>query len=693
MKVPRRLVPLILGAAVPLGLANASEACPWVVDLAGPNDPSSGQFTSIQAAIDAYKASGPAPCSTIDVRSGSYANSVSVFDVVGPLTIHVEAGARIQPGSATGFEFRRSSDIALIAEAGAEILTSTNEPVSFKGGAAANADILVANWDIHDNGGGKDSACVDIEAGNVGIRIVNNICRDNGSTAIRVAGGVADSPNEIVNNTIVRNSKNGVRVEAGAVAVVANNLAAFNGAAGGSHFNFLIKTPKGSSSSPTLTLENNIAYGVDGDFEGVSSLGSNLDTSSLGGTLTLNDFFADPAANDFHLVAGSPAVDAGLPVSGFVPTEDFEGSPRFSPADIGYHELLPDLDLDGIADFIDNCPPVTIPELDGSKTYNPGQEDGDFDANGPKPDGYGNRCDTCWAVYNPADPGAPDADGDGRPDQTTAACEVEHLAEACPVTNDGTCEVLSVVDFVSAPAEGTFTVAPACLVNLRFDCERDGVPIPQKFFYYNFLSDALGLIPQGEPSLNTCNLEDYLPPAALQGEGTITCDIVYFNDIIPEDCDGTAPDVADCDEGALGTPIVFQGEIPSGTITVTLDPNAPDNDQACSPGFFKNDLEEWAPTGLSPEDDFDLTFGTDAFAPDISLLEALNLGGGDANLLARRGVSGLLSALHPAIRYPLSALQVIFTVRGAIDDDPPGEAAAAAETLPVSATSPGGCPL
>ena len=142
----------------------------------------------------------------------------------------------------------------------------------------------------------------------------------------------------------------------------------------------------------------------------------------------------------------------------------------------------------------------------------------------------------------------------------------------------------------------------------------------------------------------------------------------------------------------LGT-AVFQGEIPAGTITVTLDPNAPDNDQACSPGFFKNTLAEWPPTGLSPTDDFDTIFGTDAFDPDITLLDAANLGGGNANLLARRGVSGLLSALHPGIRYALSPTQVIITVRGAIDDDPAGEASAAAQTLPVSATSPAGCPL
>ncbi|MBW2233464.1 MAG: hypothetical protein JRH17_24045 [Deltaproteobacteria bacterium] len=364
-----------------------------------------------------------------------------------------------------------------------------------------------------------------------------------------------------------------------------------------------------------------------------------------------------------------------------MPATDFEGDPRFANADTGYDEVLPDLDLDEVADFIDNCPPITIPRLNGSATRNPDQAD-------PDGDGIGSRCDTCWNVFNPPDPSAPDLDGDGRPDQTTDACPTLHIAEPCPTTNDGTCKVISLVDFESAGIEGTPTVAPFCQGNLHFVCRRDGVPIPQAFFYFTGLGNSIDVIAQGEPTINTCNLEDHLPLLALAGEGEIECDVVFATDIIPPDCD---PTVSNCEE-EFGT-AVYKGEIPAGTITITLDPNAPDPDEACSPGFFKNTLEQWPPTGLSPADDFDTIFGTDAFDPDITLLEAANLGGGDAHLLTRRGVSGLLSALHPGIRYPWSAGQVILIVRGAIDDDPPGEASAAAQTLPVSATSPGGCPL
>ncbi len=664
--------------------AASADACDAVVESSGTVGVDGVTHTSIQAAIDHYKAAG---CNgvggRIEIRAGVYLESVSIFGVLGaagsPLEIVANAGMTLAPGSARGFEFRGSHDITLRAIAGAALIAGTNEPIAIQGGSAANSHIVIVNWDIHDNGGGRDSGCIDIASGNAYVRIENVLCRDNGSTAIHVGAG---GPHEIVNNTIVRNDKHGILFEKGAIATAANNLIVFNGAGGGSQANITIKT-SGGGPAADVTLLNNIAYGVDGDIKGPFTGSGNLDTVALGAGISIGDFCVNPAANDFHLKAGSPAIDVGLPISDpLVPPADFEGEPRFGNADVGYDELLPDLDLDGVPDFIDNCPPVTIPVLDGSKTYNPGQEDVDGD-------GFGNRCDTCWDVFNPPDPEAPDGNGDGRPDQTTELCPSEHLAAGCPVTNDGTCEVLSLVDFTSAGLTGTPTVPPFCQGNLRFTCRRDGVLIPQAFFYFSLLSGSIEVIPQGEPIVNSCNLKNLLPPAALEGEGVIECDVVFVTDIIPEDCD---PGTSNCGEEFDDT-AVFHGEVPAGTITVILDPNAPDNDEACSPGFFKNTLEQWPPTGLSPDDDFDTIFGTDAFDPDISLEQAIHLGGGDANLLARRGVSGLLSARHPGILFPLSPNQVIITVRGAIDDDPPGEANAAALTIPVSANSVGGCPL
>ena len=626
-----------------------STAC--VVDGSG-----GGDRTTIQAAVDDYKASA---CSgeTIEVRAGTYAESVQFFGVVGPLTIDADSGMALAPGSARGFEFRNSSFITLHAQPGAAIVTGTNEPIALQGGSAANNDIYIWGWDIHDNGGGKDSACIDSASGNLNVTIENVICRDNGSTAIHLAAGTY----EVINNTVVRNDKHGILLEQGAVALVKNNLVAFNGTSGGTQYNITISR---RASAADVTLTNNIAYEVDGDIDGpYTDGGGNLTSADMAlSGKSIGDFFVDPAGDDFHLVAGSPAADVAGIAAPFPPT-DFEGDLRGAPGDpvdIGYDELILDLDLDGIADIVDNCPPIS--GQDGSISHNPGQEDLDMD-------GLGDRCDPCWG--DPLD-----------------ECETEHLAGACPVVDtNGDCPVLSAVKFTSAQ-NGTLTVPAACEVNLRFNCTRDGVPIPLKFFDFSLLSENIEFVPAGQETINTCNLSSYLPPAAfvpdpLTGTGLIECEIFYVNDI---KCDASEPD-----GGCGGVDPVFQGEVPSGIVSVVLgDPSA--NDEACSPGFFKNDLTEWATTGLTPTDSFDATFGT-SFIPGLTLLDALNLGGGDVNLLARRGVSGLLSSLHTGILFPLSENQVRIIVRDAIDDNSPGEATAAAQLIPVSATSAGGCPL
>ncbi|MBE0410618.1 MAG: hypothetical protein IBX69_12890 [Anaerolineales bacterium] len=90
----------------------------------------------------------------------------------------------------------------------------------------------------------------------------------------------------------------------------------------------------------------------------------------------------------------------------------------------------------------------------------------------------------------------------------------------------------------------------------------------------------------------------------------------------------------------------------------------PEEFQACSPGYFRNHQEErWAPTGISPNADFDATFGTNLFTPDIALGEAIALGGSGVNRLARFGTAALLSAAHPDINFPYSEAEVIAFVQ------------------------------
>lgn len=92
-------------------------------------------------------------------------------------------------------------------------------------------------------------------------------------------------------------------------------------------------------------------------------------------------------------------------------------------------------------------------------------------------------------------------------------------------------------------------------------------------------------------------------------------------------------------------------------------------DEGCTPGYWKTHLDSWAATGYSPSDDFDTVFGVDYFDPDITLEEAINLGGGGVERLARHGVAALLSAAHPDVNYPYTVAQVIAYVQAG-DADP-----------------------
>lgn len=91
--------------------------------------------------------------------------------------------------------------------------------------------------------------------------------------------------------------------------------------------------------------------------------------------------------------------------------------------------------------------------------------------------------------------------------------------------------------------------------------------------------------------------------------------------------------------------------------------------QGCTPGFWKQPqhFDSWIPTGFSPSNDFDTIFGRDAFNPDITLLQALNLGGGGLNALARQAVAAILNAAHPNINYPFTVSQIISMFQSAFD--------------------------
>ena len=65
----------------------------------------------------------------------------------------------------------------------------------------------------------------------------------------------------------------------------------------------------------------------------------------------------------------------------------------------------------------------------------------------------------------------------------------------------------------------------------------------------------------------------------------------------------------------------------------------------CTPEFWKNNLELWEVVGIDYNDDFDETFGSNYFEPDITLEQAINAEGFGLNHLASSGTAAYLDAL------------------------------------------------
>lgn len=109
------------------------------------------------------------------------------------------------------------------------------------------------------------------------------------------------------------------------------------------------------------------------------------------------------------------------------------------------------------------------------------------------------------------------------------------------------------------------------------------------------------------------------------------------------------------------------GAIDNVRVSIEEDepPPPPTGTEGCTPGFWKNHVEDWPPTGFAPGSDFDSTFGVDLFDPNLTLLQAAGQGGGGVNALGRHAVAALLNAAHPDVDSPLTTAQVIAAVQSA----------------------------
>ncbi len=150
---------------------------------------------------------------------------------------------------------------------------------------------------------------------------------------------------------------------------------------------------------------------------------------------------------------------------------------------------------------------------------------------------------------------------------------------------------------------------------------------------------------------------------------------------------------------SLGGPVAFTNggslflnAIHGFTLTFTNfeQPPPPPGNQGCTPGFWKQEhhLDSW--TTYVPGADFDATFGVNFFNPNITLLQAVGLGGGGVNALARHAVAALLNAASPDVDYTYTVAQVLDIVQG--DGAFTGLSVEARKNL-LEAANELGCPL
>jgi hypothetical protein len=122
----------------------------------------------------------------------------------------------------------------------------------------------------------------------------------------------------------------------------------------------------------------------------------------------------------------------------------------------------------------------------------------------------------------------------------------------------------------------------------------------------------------------------------------------------------------------IGSSPVFENSVDAGIVFVRIEEPPPTGNEGGTPGFWKNNASKhgavaWGPTGLLPSQKVNTVFSSvTGAAGNQTLLQALSAGGGGLTALLRQAVAAILNALHPDVRYPLTAAQVKTLVNNAV---------------------------